>query len=151
MDREQQVVRDHQDIATLLARYARALDDHDWDGVRSCFEPAAVFVHPGGTQDGADAIVERARAALSLLTASQHLLGTMVIDVDSDTARASTYFQAQHVREGAAGGSLYIIAGTYRDELVRGPSGWRIGARHQTYSWRDGNPDVVRRPAPGSS
>ena len=146
MDPEQQQLRDHQDISNLLARYARGLDAHDWDAVAACFEPSAAFVHPGGVQDGADAIVDRARNALTPLTASQHLLGTMVIDVDGDTAHASTYFQAQHVREGTPGGATFIIAGTYDDDLVRGTDGWRIRERRQSYTWRDGNPDVVRRP-----
>lgn len=148
MDREQQAGRDHQEISTLLARYTRGLDDHDWEAVTSCFEPTARFVHPGGAQEGADAIVERARAALTPLTASQHLLGTILVEVDGDTARASTYFQAQHVRDGTPGGSLFIIAGTYDDDLVRGADGWRIRERRQTYTWRDGNPEVVRRPPP---
>ena len=89
MDPEQQRLRDHQEISNLLGRYARGLDAHDWDAVTACFEPSAAFVHPGGVQEGADAIVDRARNALTPLTASQHLLGTIVIDVDGDTAHAS--------------------------------------------------------------
>lgn len=138
---------DHVRIASLLARYARALDDHDWDTVASCFLPTAVFSHPGGAADGAAAIVERARAALTPLTASQHLLGTVVIDLDGDRASATSYFQAQHVREGAPGdGDTYLIAGTYHDDLVRTGDGWRIEQRHQTYAWRSGNRAVVARP-----
>jgi len=144
-DAEQQRLRDHQEISNLLARYARGLDAHDWDAVQACFEPGAAFVHPGGVQEGGEAIVERARAALTPLTASQHLLGTIAIEVDGDTAHASTYFQAQHVRDDAPGGPLFIIAGTYDDDLVRSADGWRIRERRQTYTWRDGNPEVVRR------
>ena len=136
-------------IADLLARYCRALDDHEWEIVAGCFVPEAVFRHPGGAADGAEAIVARARAALTPLSASQHLLGTIVIDlgVDGDTDRAtcSSYFQAQHVGEGTEGGDQYLIAGTYRDELVRTGDGWRISRRHQTYRWRAGNRAVVMR------
>ena len=137
-------------IADLLARYCRALDDHEWDTVAACFLADAVFSHPGGAAEGAAAIVAPARAALTPLTASQHLLGTVVIDLDGDRAAATSYFQAQHVRDGAGGdggdGDTYLIAGTYHDDLVRTEGGWRIERRHQTYTWRAGNRDVVARP-----
>jgi SnoaL-like domain len=57
------------------------------------------------------------------------------------------HFQAQPVRHGAPGGDLYLIAGTYRDRLVRGDGRWRIAHRSQEYTWCDGNPDVTRRTA----
>ncbi len=91
------------------------------------------------------AIVGRARAALEPLDASQHLLGSILVTVEGDDARATSYFHAQHVRAGAPGGDLYVIAGTYRDRLRRGAEGWEILERVQEYSWRSGNPEVIVR------
>ena len=110
-----------------------------------CFAPDAVFVHPGGRVEGPDGIVARARAALGPLDASQHLLGSVLVSVDGDTAEATSYFHAQHVRAEAPGGDLYVIAGTYRDRLRRSAAGWEIVERVQEYSWRSGNPDVIVR------
>ena len=107
--------------------------------------PAPVFVHPGGRLKGFPAILERTRTALDPLTATQHLLGTMVAEVDGDAARSVCYFQAQHVRTGAAGGETYIIAGRYADTLARTADGWKITERIQAYLWRDGNRAVVAR------
>jgi 3-phenylpropionate/cinnamic acid dioxygenase small subunit len=140
-----QSVIDRQDIAELLARYVLSLDARDWDTTASCFLPEAVFVHPGGQVDGAAGVVARARKALEPLTGSQHLLGSVLVEVDGGEARATSYFHAQHVRVGAEGGDLYVIAGTYRDRLVRSSDGWKIAHRTQDYTWRDGNPAVIVR------
>jgi 3-phenylpropionate/cinnamic acid dioxygenase small subunit len=136
---------DRELVHDVLVRCALAQDAHDWDALSGCFEPDAVYVHPRGRIDGVDGIVERSRVALGALDSSQHLLGSIQVSVDGDEARSTCYFQAQHVREDAPGGPLYVIAGTYRDRMTRRSGQWRIGERVQSYTWRDGNPDVVHR------
>ena len=139
---------DRQEIADLCVRYTYALDRRDWDGVRACFTDVPVFTHPGGRVDGGAGIVGRARGALDQLDASQHLLGNVLVELDDEDEDAATsvcYFQAQHVRAGATGGNTYLIAGSYRDRLVRTSRGWRIAHRDQVYLWCDGNRGVVQR------
>jgi 3-phenylpropionate/cinnamic acid dioxygenase small subunit len=136
---------DRQEIADLCVRYTAALDTKDWALLENCFAPSPVFVHPGGRLEGFAAILERTKAALTPLTATQHLLGNIVARLDGDTARSVCYFQAQHVRTGTPGGETYIIAGRYADTLTRGNDGWKITERVQTYLWRDGNRAVVAR------
>jgi uncharacterized protein (TIGR02246 family) len=145
-DTEDRRLHDRAAIHDLLVRLALAQDARDWDALADCFRPDAIYVHPGGELRGVDAIVDRTRTALTPLDASQHLLGTILVTVGEHDASATTYFQAQHVRHGAPGGHLYVIAGTYLDRLVRGDDGgWRVARRAQQYTWRDGNPDVTRR------
>jgi ketosteroid isomerase-like protein len=136
---------DRQAVYDLVVGYVLALDQRDWETVSKCFASDAVFIHPAGRVEGPDAIVGRARAALDPLDASQHLLGSILVTVDGDDAQATSYFHAQHVRAGAPGGDLYVIAGSYRDRLRRGAEGWEIFERTQDYSWRSGNPDVIVR------
>ena len=136
---------DRDEIANVLARVAITQDDHDWEGHARCFAPDVRYVHPKGEIVGVEHVVERARKALTPLDASQHLLGTIVIEVDGDAATSSTYFIAQHVRAAAPGGSTFWIAGTYRDTWAKRDGAWIIVERRQTYSWRDGNPDVIVR------
>jgi 3-phenylpropionate/cinnamic acid dioxygenase small subunit len=148
-----QMVLDRQEIADLCARYAVALDEQDWDALERCFLPDAVYLHPGGRLEGFPAIRDRVANALGGLTATQHLIGTVRVDVHADAdadaaagqAEASSYFQAQHVRSGTPGGEIYTIAGRYVDRLVRTAYGWRIQQRTQTYSWTDGNRAVIGR------
>jgi SnoaL-like domain len=113
--------------------------------LESCFTGAPSFVHPGGRLEGFEAILARTRSALESLDASQHLLGNVVTAVDGDTAHATSYFQAQHVRAGTPGGDTYIIAGSYTDTPARTSGGWKIAERAQLYLWRDGNRAVVSR------
>jgi hypothetical protein len=63
--------------------------------------------------------------------------------VDADRATSTTYFHAQHVRHGTAGGDLLVIAGTYLDRLTCDDGRWQIVERTQRYTWRDGNPAVT--------
>jgi 3-phenylpropionate/cinnamic acid dioxygenase small subunit len=140
---------DLREIEALLARYASSLDARDWPRLASCFSDDAVVEYGGllGPCEGPDAVVAACRSALEPLDASQHLIGTIEIELAGDVARAQCALQAQHVRRGCEGGSNFLIGGQYRDELTRTPRGWRIRRRTLVVSWQDGNPRVV---APGS-
>src|SRR5260370_9070953 len=140
-----QRLADRQEIADLCVRYTTALDTKDWALLESCFARSPAFVHPGGRLEGFPAILERTRAALTPLTATQHLLGNIVVWVDGDTGRSVCYFQAQHVRTGAPGGGTYIIAGSYSDTLTRAADGWDSAERIQSYVGRGGNRAVGER------
>ena len=146
-------LRARADVHDLLVRLAQAQDAHDWDTLTSCFAADATYDHPGGRLEGAAAIVERSSAALRRLDGSQHLVGSFLIEVDGDgdTATSVSYFHAQHVKRGTPGGDFLIIAGTYRDRLRRTDGRWQVVHRTQEYSWRDGNPEVTKRPTPPES
>ena len=134
-----------QQVHNVVTSIAHAQDDHDWELLARCFATDARYVHPKGELVGRTEIVARSRAALEPLDASQHLVGSIHIVVEGDRAHATSYFQAQHVRAAATGGALFFIAGTYTDEFANVDDQWVIVLRTQTYSWRDGNPDVVVR------
>lgn len=136
---------DREQVRDVLVRCAIAQDQHDWEAYADCFHPEAVYRHPKGRIDGAEGIVERSRGALEALDSSQHLVGSIAVTIDGAAATSTCYFHAQHVRLGTPGGDLFVIAGTYQDTMTRRDGRWRISERVQTYSWRDGNPDVVRR------
>jgi hypothetical protein len=121
-----------------------ALDDRDWARLRTCFTPDAYGDYAGiGALHGYEAVERACRHALEPLAASQHLLGNHAVTVDGDEARASCYFQAQHVRPGTPGGGTYVVAGTYRDRMVRTPEGWRIAERRLSVTWTEGNAAVL--------
>ncbi len=134
-----------QQIHNAITGGAQAQDGHDWVRYGESFAVDARYVHPKGELVGREAIVDRSRKALEPLDASQHLVGSIVIDVDGDQAHAVSYFVGQHVRAAAPGASLLVVAGTYDDQFERRESRWQITLRTQTYSWRDGNPDVIVR------
>jgi 3-phenylpropionate/cinnamic acid dioxygenase small subunit len=132
-------------VRNVIAMTAISQDARDWEAHAACFAPDARYSHPKGEIIGVPAIIERSTGALSRLDRSQHLIGTVHVVVDGDRAESTAYFVAQHVREAAEGGRLYVIAGTYRDALALMDGEWRITHRRQEYSWRDGNPEVIIR------
>lgn len=134
---------DEHAVAKLAARYCWALDTGEYEALREVFTEDA-FALLGGTECfGVDAIIERVSTALGHLDASQHLVGSHVVDVDSDTATHRCYLQAQHVLRGTEGGDLWMVAGQYEDRAVRTSDGWRIEHRVLTRIWTSGNPMVA--------
>lgn len=140
-----QAVADHQTISNLVAQYALALDSHSWDELRDVFEPDAVMEFDGpGPRQGIEDIIEVCSGALTALDASQHLIGTVLPRIDGDAAECTSYFQAQQVSRGTAGGETFIVAGRYVDRLRRSMGGgWRIVHRKQVVHWTEGNEQVV--------
>lgn len=144
MDAFVKLLLDEREITQLCYRYATALDDRDWELLRSCFLADAVAEYEGLEPcDGYDAIQSLCQAALAPLTRSHHLIGNVYPLVDGDEATSQCYLQAQHVRAGTADGETFIIAGRYADRLVRTDAGWRIAHRRLETWWTSGNPAVV--------
>ncbi len=136
---------DERNIVALATAYTWALDQRQWDELRDVFASDATATL--GSSDllvGADAIIDRIRAALSPLDDSQHLIGNHDISVDGDRATHRCYLHAQHIRRDASGGPHYIVAGRYEDELARTADGWRITHRNLAVMWEEGNRRVVR-------
>lgn len=144
MDPTVQRLLDEHEITRLCYRYGAALDDRDWERLRTCFTADAVTEYEGlGRFEGYPAIEGVCQAALGPLDRSQHLIGNVSVDVDGDTATAQCYLHAQHVKAGTAGGDLYLLAGRYTDRVTRTPDGWRFAHRRLETWWVDGNPAVV--------
>ena len=151
MDPELRAVLDRQEIIDVSIRYATALDTRDWALLRSCFMPDAVGQYDTignlegyvATHEGYDAIEQLCQAALTSLDASQHLLANHVVEIAGDEGTVTLYFQAQHVRSSAPGGSNYIIAGRYQHRVVRTDEGWKIVHLHLSAIWNEGNPAVL--------
>ena len=140
-----QAVADRLEIVDLTHRYCWALDSKTWDLLDDVFLPDATAELRSAPLIGRDAIRDRIRTAIERLDATQHTVSNHLITVDGDRASSRTYLHSQHVRAGAEGGELYVIAGRYEDELVRTPDGWRIAFRRLVTVWSEGNLDVIRK------
>lgn len=133
-------------VQDICVSYAVALDTRDWEWLRRVFRPDAVAEYGGelGVRRGYDSIESACRAALVPLTSSQHLMGNHLVTLHGDEADAVCYFQATHVKAGAAGGDIYTVAGRYDDHLVADRDDWRIVRKVLTVMWTDGNPAVLQ-------
>lgn len=130
-----------------------AIDIGDWAMLGDCFTES---VHIDFSEAGMPArdfvradFVEFARAGLTSFKARQHLSPNHVITFDAgnpDRATCLSYMFAQHYQPGAATGDVFLMHGSYVNELVRTGSGWRIERMKQRLSWTDGAPAVAKRP-----
>lgn len=137
-------VIDEAAVRDLAARYCWAIDTLDREAFGRVFTADATALLGNSSHEGIDDIWSKVDSTLSPLTCSQHLVGSHVVEVDGDTATHRCQFHAQHVRTGTEGGSQFIVAGSYTDDVVRTPDGWRIRHRVLNVSWTSGNPKVTR-------
>lgn len=82
-------------------------------------------------------------AGLGGLQATQHLLGSHLVDVDGDRATATAQFQATHVLPTRPRSAAVDLGGRYHCELTRRDDRWRITAVTMTPSWAEGNQQVM--------
>ncbi|MEV4800969.1 nuclear transport factor 2 family protein [Nonomuraea sp. NPDC049421] len=75
------------------------------------------------------------QAVLGGYAATQHLLSHPLVVVDGDTALCTAPFQATHRK---SDDTSWTLGGTYRFELARTRSGWRITAVVMAAAWNDG-------------
>ena len=136
---------DRMAIIELTHRYCWALDSRSWELLDDVFLPDATGDLRSATLiEGRDAIRDRIRRSIDPLDATQHTVSNHMIEIDGATATSRCYLHSQHVRRGAPGGELFVIAGRYEDQLVRTAAGWRIAFRRLVQVWQDGNLAVVR-------
>ena len=137
---------DRLEINDLLVRYATALDGRDWPLLAEVFIPEAdggLRWHPQRghrRRSSRSAGVRWSRSPLAS-TCSE----TSPVQLDGDRATSSCYLHAQHFLVGARGLNTYVMAGTYRDRLVRTQDGWRIEHRELEITWTDGNAAILAR------
>jgi hypothetical protein len=139
-------------VAGVLARFAMAVDEHDWDAVAAHLADTVRRDYSSLTGAAPDEIAGRDLAAewagaLAGLDGHQHLLGLPVVEADGDAARAAAHVIGTHVLAGDPG-SPWVVGGTYRFELRRGAGGaWRIAALTLDTRWQTGDAALLQRAA----
>lgn len=143
------MARRHDDVVEvgeLLARYGAALDSRDWKLLATCFLADADLTYAdSGRFTTYAAFEEMARTTLARCTATQHLIGTVSVVADGDSATAHSYAQAAHVM---VDGALAITGVQYDDQLTRTPNGWRIAHREMRRMWGRGPQPRAAGPGP---
>lgn len=119
-------------IHQTLNTYPLAIDSKDFGLLSTVFTSTATANYTGALSNltGLPAI----QAGLSASVAhvfSQHLLGTIVIDIGpkGKKANSTTYFQATLFGNPYSAGSLVTLYGFYADHLVKESGKWLIEKR----------------------
>jgi hypothetical protein len=128
-------LEDVEAIRSLMYRYARGIDDRDLDEVVACFTADADVA-----VEGSDVGVPDVRAFFGALLGgsrdlgptSSHAMSNVLVDVEGDSARASTRGVAYLLR-----GDVVMVRGVrYDDVCSRTADGWRIVKRRHRAQWQ---------------
>lgn len=139
-----QALLDEREITHGLARFARVLDGKDWDALGEVFADDLSFNYGDGQEkQGMAALRTQMTSFLDHCAGSQHLLGSIRIEVDGDTALSSAYVQARHQGAGARSHLFFDSNGEYTDRWERRPQGWRIVRRDARWFMQVGDISVL--------
>jgi uncharacterized protein (TIGR02246 family) len=117
---------DRDEILQLMYRYNHAIDGGDVTGWAATFTADGVFDVAGQVRAGRDELI----AFAASVHGYRHTVVNPVIDVVGDAATVRAYFVVYQ-------GTAVAGTGTYEDEVVRTPDGWRFAKRVST-------PDAAR-------
>lgn len=138
---------DEQQIATLLYRYARAVDTRDWDLYRSVFtDDAHIDYSSAGAAVGTrDEVADWLAAGFGAIPWSMHYITNIECDVrtcpDGDTATVRAMFYNPMQLPGMSEQSC--CGGYYHHELVRTPDGWLSRNLREENVWFVNSPAVA--------
>lgn len=137
-----QEMSDRLEIQDLIARYAHAIDDQDWDGLDQVFTPDAVidYTELGGPKGNLAETKQFLASAMPNFTAFQHLSTTTKLNITGDTAKARTILFNPMVMNHAGESRTFFIGLWYCDDLVRTADGWRIEHRREQKCWSHNAP-----------
>ena len=122
-------------IHETLVRFCLALDAADWESMRRVLAEDVVWQSErSGTIEGRERVIDNQRASRSRLAAARHQLGSILFEVDGDTANSVAY---------VIGHDLFLdrpekpvrIVGNYRDRLIKRDGTWLIARRSFERLW----------------
>ena len=133
-----QEVADRLAIHDLLARYCHAIDQHRWSDLRALFTDDAWvdFTAFGGPLGDADTLIAFLKPVVEGLAGSYHSTGSVICDLDGDSATVRSAAHVVMSSRGADGGEQHNHIGLwYDDALTRADTGWRFAKRTQKRAW----------------
>jgi len=135
---------DERAISRGLATFARILDGKQWDRLGDVFAQDIVFDYGSGRDEqGMSALTDNMRRFLDRCGGTQHLIGSVMIDVEGDRATSRSYVQARHQRVDDAAGPIFDSNGEYVDRWERRAEGWRIVRRDALWAAHTGDPGIL--------
>lgn len=119
------------EITVRLVRFARAMDERDWPVCLEILTPDATAEFGTGRLEGAEAIVSQIRGYLDACGPTQHLLGSILVDVDpaGDRAASRAYVSDTHLGRGTRSDLTFSTLGDYHDAWVCTDGEWRLAHR----------------------
>lgn len=139
-----ELLRAERDITRSLSRFARIADAKAYGALGEVFADDVVFDYGTGHEEqGLDALRALMSRHLDRCGGTQHLIGSISVDVDVHGAISRAYVQARHQRSGELVAEVFDSNGEYVDRWERRPQGWRIVRRDVTWAVTTGDPTIL--------
>lgn len=140
-----QRISDELEIASVLHRYARAVDGKDWELWRSLFtEDAHIdYSSVGGAVGDRVEVSDWLERGLAHMPMTQHYITNIETDIDGDTATVRAMFYNPMLLPGAT--TISACGGYYHHVMVRTPDGWRSTGLREENLWFDNPPSPQLR------
>lgn len=132
-------VDDRIELSDLVARYAVAVDNRDFDALHAVFVRDATLDTGRSTRSGFDEIVE-AMQGLLRYEATAHVLGQHLVEATGTGASGLVYCTAHHLTDHGEHRTDKVMHIRYHDVYVRTDHGWRMTARRLEVAWTDEQP-----------
>jgi len=124
-------------IEEMNARFAFALDHHDYDALRDLLAPDVHYVSVGREHDGVEAVIASFKARVAKRTTRHNLGNAVLTPVDGDTVTGwSTWTTWASNEPGVTPPRIFMVA-DFHDRYVRTAGGWRIAERIIAPVFRD--------------
>jgi ketosteroid isomerase-like protein len=137
-------VSDERAILNSLGDFARILDRQQWDRVPEVFADDITFNYGDGQeQAGMAALLVNFTKFLDRCGPTQHLLGSIQIEIDGAAAISRSYVQARHQGLGDKSQAIFDTNGEYTDRWEKRPEGWRIVRRDARWDLFSGDASVL--------
>jgi hypothetical protein len=125
---------DHYVIEKILKRYARALDEKNYDALDAVFTADAVldYTAAGGIKGLYPVVKTWLKEVLDPLPEMQHFTTNVEIEFDGDRATGASYTLNVNGVHDSEGKLQHMTVGAqYFDTFLRTPQGWRITSRRE--------------------
>jgi ketosteroid isomerase-like protein len=130
------VTADKVAITELIHRYQLYIDRHDAALWASTFTEDGVYETPFGVSQGTEQLIQAINQwhSSGATLSKRHMIGPIVIDVEGDSASASSYYWVAEIEAAPQ----VVATGTYTDRLRKVNGEWKIAHRKQTIdpSWK---------------
>lgn len=124
----------HEELRTLVQRYARAADERDVAALEELFHPDAQIVGSRGTQSRHEWL-DTMRAPRAFPT-SMHMIGDPLITLEGvDRATVDTYAVVYQLSDPGSGKGDLTLGIRYVDDVVLDGGRWVIRRRHAHTLW----------------
>ncbi len=139
-----QTLLDEREIVRALSHFARLADAKRYDKLDEVFAADVRFDYGSGQiEDGLAALRALMSRHLDRCGGTQHLIGSIVVDIVDDGAVSRAYVQARHQSVGDLVGPVFDSNGEYVDHWARRQEGWRIVHRDVTWAANTGDPAIL--------